>query len=171
MAVRHKCFISYHFSDKEALDLFYTDFEGDFIHRSKPIAEDIINSDNQEASIGKIRELYLQDSTVTIILVGRDTWSRKFVDWEVQASLHIPKNGSPNGLLAIQLWESHKTLPKRVELNVNSGYAKYYKYPSSTAVLAKMVDEAWHTRTDLADKIVNPVERLQQDLPGSSGNN
>ena len=32
----------------------------------------------------KIRDNYLQDSTVTVVLVGAHTWQRKFVDWEIR---------------------------------------------------------------------------------------
>ena len=35
----------------------------------------------------RVRDDYLSDSTVTVVLVGKDTWRRKHVDWEIAATL------------------------------------------------------------------------------------
>jgi hypothetical protein len=160
MSVRHKCFISFHKADQRAVDEFCAQFEGSFIRRGIVMDEDIIDSNDTDYVMRRIRELYLQDSTVTIVLIGKCTWARRFVDWEIQASLRNPSNGYPNGLVAIQLWDSYKTLPNRVQLNVESGYAKFYKYPTSTNSLSNMVEEAWNARFDLQNLIVNPRERF-----------
>lgn len=161
MAVRHKCFLSFHNADSGAVDTFVEKFEGAFIRRGIVMEQDIIDSDNTDYVMQRIRQLYLQDSTVTIVLIGKCTWARRFVDWEVQASLRQPRNGPPpNGLVAIQLWESYQRLPNRVNLNVSAGYASYYKYPSSTRALSSMIDEAFDARTSLAHQIENPRERF-----------
>jgi len=157
----HKCFISYHAADKKAVDDFCENFGGSFIRRGIQMEDDIIDSNNTNYVMQRIRQLYLQDSTVTIVLIGRCTWARRFVDWEVQASLRQPKDGYPNGLLAIQLWESYTTLPIRVKLNVDSGYAKFYKYPTSSTNLSNMIDEAWNARFDKANLIINPRDRFR----------
>ena len=155
----HKCFISYHADDKKAVEDFCDKFSGSFIHRGIKMEDDIIDSNNTDYVMKRIRELYLQDSTVTIVLIGKCTWARRFVDWEVQASLRNPSNGYPNGLVAIQLWDSYKTLPNRVNHNVDSGYAKFYKYPSSTNSLSNIIDEAFDARFDKDGLIVNPRDR------------
>lgn len=157
---KHKCFISYHEADKKAVDDFCETFSGTFIRRGITMEDDIIDSDNTDYVMQRIRELYLQDSTVTIVLIGKCTWARKFVDWEVQSSLRQSKNApSPNGLVAIQLWESYKTLPDRVLSNVNSEYASFYKYPANGGILSNIIDSAFNARTNKADSIVNPRER------------
>jgi len=160
MSIRHKCFISYHKADQKAVNDFCDQFEGSFIKRGIVMEDDIIDSNDTDYVMRRIRELYLQDSTVTIVLIGKCTWARRFVDWEVQASLRNPRDGYPNGLVAIQLWESYKSLPNRVQLNVESGYSKFYKYPSSTTALSNIVEEAWNARFNLQDLIVNPRERF-----------
>jgi hypothetical protein len=160
MTVRHKCFIAYHKADQNAVNDFCDKFSGSFIKRGITMEEDIIDSNDTDYVMRRIRELYLKDSTVTIVLVGKCTWARRFVDWEVQSSLRNPRDGYPNGLVAIQLWDSYKTLPNRVNLNVESGYSKFYKYPASTDVLSKIVEEAWEARYNLQDLIVNPRERF-----------
>lgn len=159
----HKCFISYHAADKKAVDDFCEKFNGSFIRRGIKMEDDIINSNNTDYVMKRIRELYLKDSTVTLVLIGKCTWARRFVDWEVQACLRQPQDGHPNGLVAIQLWESYKTLPNRVKLNVNSEYAKFYTYPESSLNLSLMIDEAWNARFNKASLIVNPRERFSNN--------
>lgn len=159
----HKCFISYHKADKNAVDEFCDKFSGSFIYRGIQMEEDIIDSDNTDYVMQRIRQLYLQDSTVTIVLIGKCTWARRFVDWEVQASLRQPKDGYPNGLLAIQLWESYNSLPNRVDINVDSGYAKLYKYPKSSTGLSNIIDRAWNARSDGANLIDNPRARFSNN--------
>jgi hypothetical protein len=155
----HKCFISYHAADKNAVDEFCEKFSGSFIRRGVKMEEDIIDSSNTDYVMRRIRELYLQDSTVTIVLIGKCTWARRFVDWEVQASLRQPEDGYPNGLVAIQLWESYTSLPERVNLNVESGYSIFYKYPKTSTSLANMIDEAWEARFNKTNLIKNPRDR------------
>lgn len=164
MPVRHKCFISYNSADKVAVDKFCSDFEGAFIRRGIEMEEDIINSTNTDYVMQRIRNLYLKDSTVTIVLVGKCTWARRFVDWEIQSSLRQSASGpGPNGLVAIQLWESYKTLPERAKSNFDSGYAKFYKYPSSTQALSNIIDEAFAARSSKSNLIVNPRERFSNN--------
>ena len=156
----HKCFISYNAADKAAVDTFCEKFSGTFIRRGLTMEDDIIDSTNTDYVMQRIRSLYLKDSTVTIVLVGKCTWARRFVDWEVQASLRNPSDGYPNGVVAIQLWESYKTLPKRVQSNVDSGYCKFYMYPKSSTTLKNMINEAFNARFDKQDLIVNPRDRF-----------
>lgn len=159
----HKCFLSYNAADKDAVDDFVSKFSGSFIRRGLKMEDDIIDSNNTGYVMRRIRELYLKDSTVTIVLIGKCTWARRFVDWEVQASLRNPENGCPNGLVAIQLWESYKTLPNRVQLNVDSGYSAFYKYPSSSKSLENIIDEAWDARLDKQNFIENPRDRFSNN--------
>ena len=45
--------------------------------------QDIIDIDNTDYVMRRIRELYLKDSTVTIVLIGKCTWARRSIDWEI----------------------------------------------------------------------------------------
>jgi len=163
MTQKRKCFVSYHKSDKAAVDDFIEKFGSRFIRRGMEMTDDIINSNNTDYVMKRIRELYLDDSTVTLVLIGRCTWARRYVDWEIQASLRQPANGLPNGLVAIQLGESYTTLPNRVSLNVKSGYSKFYKYPKSQSGFDSMIEEAFESRTSLASKIDNPRDRFSNN--------
>ncbi len=95
----HKTFISYHHdNDQDLKDQIIAEFGGqDFIDKS--VHDGDIDTDNTEETImRKIREDYLSDSTVTLVIVGTETAQRPFVNSEIQASLW---GTNPNGLLAI----------------------------------------------------------------------
>jgi len=63
----------------------------------------------------RIREEKLQDSTVTIVLVGNCTNSRRYVDWKIKAWLQQGQS-IPNGLIAINLsyMRSKGNVPQRL---------------------------------------------------------
>jgi hypothetical protein len=163
LSVKHRCFISYDNVDQESVDKFCDKFEGSFIRRGIAMEQAKIDSDDLNYVMRRIRELYLLDSTVTIVLIGKCTWARKFVDWEIQASLRQSQNGLPNGLVAIQLMESFTKLPERVKLNVASGYSKFYKYPSNTKAISEIIEEAFDARIFSADNINNPRDRYSNN--------
>lgn len=146
--IRRKCFISHYHADAAQVDRFITQFgPSHFIKRGVTMPEDVIDSNNVDYVIRRIRELYVKDSTVTIVLIGQCTWARKFVDWEVQASLRRPQDG----LLAILLDRSRRpALPNRVQLNRDSGYANYHYYPLTASVLGDWIDDAYSARTTKA---------------------
>ena len=102
--VRRKCFVSYHHDDLAQVDGFMSRFgPRNFIKRGITLPQEVINSNSTDYVLRRIRELYVRDSTVTIVLIGQCTWARRFVDWEIQASLRRPANGLPNGLIGILL--------------------------------------------------------------------
>lgn len=85
----HKVLISYHhYNDqdyKDALVKMACQHEV-FIDRSVD-TEDIDDSLPDERIREIIRDEYLRDSTVTIVLGGEDTKRRKHVDWEIYSSM------------------------------------------------------------------------------------
>ena len=163
---RHKCFISYHHDDETEVQAFIEEFDHDgdvLISRGigASMPGDVIDSNNDDYIKSRIRSLYLGDSTVTIVMLGRCTWSRRFVDWEVAGSLRNTATSNRNGLMAITLPSvadlDGRRLPARVDDNVNGevGFARWWKYPTSTSGLASMIDGAFEARTEKADFVVN----------------
>lgn len=163
---RHKTFISYHHADEAEVSSFINYFDHDhdvLISRGigASMAGDVINSTNSDYIKSRIRELYLRDSTVTLVLVGAETWGRRFVDWEIAASLRNTSTSSRNGLLAITLPSvaelPGRQPPARVSDNVDAddGYARWMKYPATTASLASMIDDAFSRRTSHANVVDN----------------
>lgn len=152
--VRHKVFVSYHAADAVEVVNFIEKYDDVFIARAIGMEEDgsdIIDSTNVDYIRRTIREKYLKDSTVTMVLVGQCTWARKFVDWEIYSSLR--SNPTPNGLLAVQLpsTPSSTIAPSRLTLNRpkpgEDGYAEYYVAPSSADALRREIQTAFDART------------------------
>lgn len=164
---RHKAFISYHSDDIVEVEKFINEFDEKhniFISRAVGTGVDpsIINSNNPEYVMQRIRELYLKDSTVTIVLIGKCTWARRYIDWEIQSSL---RNGStiiPNGLFGIVLpsAKNDPKAPKRLNRNLNSRYSKWYYYPKSKSGLIEMIEEAFEARQNKQNLIDNPRDRF-----------
>lgn len=50
-----------------------------------------------------IRDEYLRDSTVTIVLVGTETKRRKHIDWEIYSSMYDGAVNKKSGILVINL--------------------------------------------------------------------
>jgi hypothetical protein len=160
--IRRKCFVSYHHDDLTEVDRFIDRFgPGNFIKRGITLPEEVINSQDPDYVMRRVRELYIRDSTVAIVLVGRCTWARRFVDWEIQASLRQPANGLPNGLLGILLDKRIRpSLPPRFELNRESGYAKYHYYPANVSSLEEWIEDAYWARERRSRLIRNPRDRF-----------
>ena len=83
-----KVFISYFKEDKIEVDEFIYNFRNVFIPKvlGANDNDDFINSSNTDYVMQHIREKYLQDSTVTIVLLGSCTHSRRYVDLEIKSS-------------------------------------------------------------------------------------
>jgi MTH538 TIR-like domain (DUF1863) len=163
--VRRKCFVSYHHADIAAVDRFIERFgPRNFIKRGITLPDEVVNSVNTRYVMRRVRELYLRDSTVTIVLLGRCTWARRFVDWEIQASLRRAVDSLPNGLLGILLDSSTRPpLPPRFKLNRDTGYARYHYFPHKTATLEAWIEDAYRARAERAHQIKNPRDRFMHN--------
>lgn len=165
---RHKVFVAHHGNDNDAVAEFvsrFDDLEDSFIKRAILMPDDVIKSKDDEYVIRQIREKFLSDTTVTLVMIGRCTWSRQFVDWEVQASLRQPAGGKPNGLLAVLLeaGATEGNLPARVKTNVATGYAKFYSRPTHGYELNAWIEDAFQARDARANLIKNGAPRKQGD--------
>ena len=101
----HKVFISYHHANdqwaKNPLQ-YWADQHRLFIDVSVDTRD--INEGLPTETIRKvIRDDYLRDSSVTIVLVGTETRGRKHVDWEIYSSMFDGRINKRSGLLVIQL--------------------------------------------------------------------
>lgn len=160
-----KVFVSYYHGDQQEVNKFVNDFSNVCIFKTVGVKEGdfTFDSNNPQYIMRKIREDKLEDSTVTIVLVGSCTHSRRYVDWEVKASLQCGQS-LPNGLIAINLpyMGSKGLLPPRVEENISknsnkqdTGTARYYTYPSSNEQLEAWIEDAYNARTQRAHLIKN----------------
>jgi hypothetical protein len=171
--VRHKVFLSYHHDDQAEVRSFCKTFDDErevFIAGALGVdmEQDIIDSDGTEYGMIRIRELYLKDSTVTIVLIGKCTRTRRYVDWEIKASLRHGPKVTPNGLLGIKLLSYKKNgYPDRLNKNLKQDatqadcYARVMDYPKTKDVLESAIKDAFQARTSRAQLIVNPRERFR----------
>ena len=101
---RHKIFLSYyHDEDQWYKDYFLHFMREDIVDRS--VGDGDIDSDDIKVETTRqyIRDDFIADATVTIVLIGSCTWQRKFVDWEIGSSLRATKKNPRCGLLGIVL--------------------------------------------------------------------
>jgi hypothetical protein len=103
----------------------------------------------------KIREEYLKDSTVTVVLIGCQTWQRKHVDWEIGSSIRNTSNNPRSGLLGIFL-PTHPdygcrefypyTIPPRLYYNQDCGFAQLYHWNTDPYVVQAWIHKAFEDR-------------------------
>ena len=100
---RHKVFVSFHHDDQIYKDWFVTVMKDDIVDKSVEDGDiDDLNI-RTETLRQKIRDNFIADATVTVVLIGPCTWQRKHVDWEIGSSLRDTKLNSRCGLLGIWL--------------------------------------------------------------------
>lgn len=167
-STKHKVFVSFHNTDeydrKNFENTFSTDVET-FVSRS--VQDGDIDSTNKTDTMRQaIRDRFISQSSVTIVLIGTDTWKRKHVDWEIGYSVKKTSQNTRSGLIGILLpnyqscpsWQCTKAytengvqytpcnIPPRLYDNVLTGYAKIYSYPSSHQELKTWIHDAFLAR-------------------------
>lgn len=168
---RRKVFISHFKADRTEVDAFIDNF-GNQKKVFTPFVlgandnDDFINSTNTDYVMGQIRKKYLQDTTVTIVLIGSCTHSRRYVDWEIKSSLTQGKS-LPNGLIGILLHSQGESAhpPQRIKDNwekeEENCYARYRPYPSNITQLGAWIDDAYNARTSRAHLIHNSQDMMK----------
>lgn len=169
--IKRRVFISHFRGDTREVDAFI-DYFGNQEGVFTPYVlgandnDDFINSTNTDYVMTQIRARYLRDTTVTIVLVGHCTHSRRYVDWEIKSSLRQGEY-TPNGLMGIILPSkgSNAYLPPRLEANWTNGhvdcYARYWIYPRSVAELGQWIEDAYSARTTRAHLITNTQDMMR----------
>lgn len=110
----HKCFISFKSDDMHYKKYIQNYLDIDMIDKS---LNEPIQSVNKDYIMRKIREDYLQDSTVTIHLIGEYSaensyLNQNYIKRELQASLSNTSAGTRNGILGVVLPEVYDKIYK-----------------------------------------------------------
>lgn len=157
---KRRVFVAYHHhADQGSVDRFIERFSADLEVFTDSSLERAADSDDVEYLNQVCREA-IAGTSVTIVLIGRETARRKFVDWEIRDTLYR-KHGLV-GILRGGLADSEASVPDRLKDNINSGYSKYYRYPSDAPKLRAMIDEAYNAP---ASKIDNSRPKRQRNGP------
>lgn len=126
---RRNVFISYHHANDQgyygALSGILTDVYGCIADNS---LERSVDSDDAEYVMRRIRENHVTGTSCTLVLCGSDTPWRKYVDWEIKATLD-----KVHGLVAIPLptvtiRDGLALVPDRLHDNIASGYAQWVSW-------------------------------------------
>lgn len=123
--VRRRIFVSYHHGGDQK---YYEDFSSVFHEKYDLIYDNSlerrIDSENVEYVLQRIRNTCIEGSSCTIILCGLETPWRKYVDWEIKATLDME-----HGLVGINLPSNqcnsngNYVVPARLHDNIQTKYA------------------------------------------------
>ena len=176
MAV-HKVFVSYHHDndqwDREQFEALFSDYYRVFITKSVQIG-DIDPNIDVDTVRRKIREDYLGDSSVTVVLVGKETWQRKHVDWEIGASIRHTKLNPRSGVIGIflpdhpdfgrQQYDPY-VIPPRLHQNADCGFATLHHWSNDPRSVAAWIEAAFRRRFQLNPD--NSYPSFQQNRSGA----
>lgn len=151
----HNVFVSYH----HALDEKYKElFELRFGLVFRTMVPGSVSDGDIDVSLPtdtirqKIRDEYLRDTSVTVVLVGEQTWQRKHVDWEIASSIRDTKANPRSGLLGILLPTyprrdvtkyNRRTIPPRLDDNIQCGFAAIYNWSDDAATVEDWIHQAY----------------------------
>lgn len=161
MTQRHKVFVSYHHTNdqryRDQFEELFTNVYDIMVSKSVQIGDISVNL-KTETIRQKIRDEYLRDSTVTVVLIGSETWKRKHVDWEISSSIRETKNSSRSGLIGIVLPSyprtntskyNRYTIPPRLHDNIVCSFASIHNWSNDPSVVQKWIHEAFSRRNEI----------------------
>ncbi|WP_245284477.1 TIR domain-containing protein [Bradyrhizobium sp. th.b2] len=162
---RRRVFVSYHHRGDQ---LYYEEFSKVFHDGFEAITDNSLERRIDSADFGYImrciRENHLKGSSCTIVLCGRDTPKRKYVDWEIEASLDQSMGLIAVLLPTLEVFSNGGTAkPDRLQDNIDSGYAEWvwwHNLRSNPALLATIVERVNSKSSRL---IINARRRMDRN--------
>lgn len=136
----HKTFISYHHANEQELkdEIIELGSGDDFVDKSVSDG-DIDTNLSEETIMRKIREDFIGDSTVVVVLIGEETAQRPFINSEIQAALW----GKSTGLVGVvrdDLYDRLYTSTTCTNAECNCGISlrtQTYEYGSKVPFLVR----------------------------------
>jgi hypothetical protein len=152
-------FVSFHQRDELEASVFCRRFDQYFnqirtlgAHELGDEYAERIKSGDSDYVMRQIREKKIAGTSCTVVLIGKCTWARRYIDWEIAATLRNNADDPRGGLIAVQLPSAQQygwsTLPDRLSMNISSidgvdtGYARYYSPAPSDDSIARWVEDA-----------------------------
>ncbi len=146
-ATKRKVFISYHHDgDQPYYDAFTKIFSDTYDVIQDNSVDRRVDSDDPEYVMRRIRDNYITGSSCTMVLCGAETPWRKYVDWEIKATLD-----KEHGLIGVNLPNSLRnstggaTVPDRLYENITTGFALWLQWNdllAGPAYLKARIEEA-----------------------------
>ena len=164
-SVKRKVFVSYHHRcDQVWYDRFSSVFASGYELLYDNSLQRKVDSESTSYVDRHIREENIRGTSITIVLCGADTWKRKYVDWEIYATLH-----HKHALLGIQL-PTTPTLangdiivPERFATNWRTGYAYLVGWTEDPLQLKSAIEIAV-MKSQLKAAINNSMHKMQRNL-------
>jgi len=168
-----KCYLVYSSADADEAARFVEVFDSQhaflLFHAESGVDQEIANCFGRHEVLKKIRERWLRDSIITIVLIGASDSSPEKIDLEIAASLYEDASCHRSGLLGISLPSAAKAamrMPPRFADNWahGTGYARWYRYPEDAAALESMIADALDARATRADLVNNQRPLMESVL-------
>ena len=162
------CFISYHHNNDQD---YLTELRE--VVKSMKVSDYSLKNDighlTNETIYNKVRNK-MRTCSVTVIIIGERTGHRKWIDWEIWASLRgynhptdRKKSFKPNGLLAIFLPGNNHSIPERLQDNIDSEYAVCMRWRNLERDFESKVNYAYWKRNNAKEKIRNNRQRQESN--------
>ena len=171
---KRKVFLSYSRFDRAEVEAFIFRWAtGERVFIPKVVGafdNDVIGSSDPEYVMSQIRQRYIGDSSVTIVLVGSCTHGRRYIDWEIKSSLRQGAVYAANGLAGIILPSRGTSthLPPRLAANWNAQsancYARYWIAPTTADEIRFIIEDAYAARTTRAHLIQNSADMMKYNV-------
>lgn len=138
-----RIFVSYHHRrDQAYADRFARLFDDTYAAVTDRSLDVAIDSDDCDYVYQRIRDDFITGTSCTVVLCGIDTYNRKYVDWEIKATLD-----KQHGLLGVLL-PTHRasngafTVPDRLYDNIQTGYAHWSVWSENTLAMLDAINVA-----------------------------
>lgn len=161
MTKRHNVFISYHHDNDEYYKERFEELFDEIydVLETKAVSDGDIDPNLKTETIRqKIRDEFIRSATVTVVLIGSETWKRKHVDWEISSSIKNTKFNSRTGLIGIILPTyprqdktkySRYTIPPRLWDNIDCGFASIHNWSDDPNDVQDWIHEAFLKRNTI----------------------
>ncbi len=156
-------FVSYsHRLDQDDADWFRNTF-GDVNHPDRMVFSDrsLENQNLSYLSDETIKDNYIRpkirNSSVTIVLIGKDTGSRWWIDWEIYYSMLKTSNNERNGIIGILLPNKEHNIPQRIQ--DNRDYCYVVDMPRTKQDLERLIEAACKRRFLVTPNFDSPLRK------------
>ena len=102
-------FLSFHQRDELEASIFCRRFDQYFnqirtlgAHELGDEYAERIHSGDSDYVMRQIREKKIAGTSCTVVLIGKCTWARRYIDWEIAATLRNNADDPRGGLIAVQ---------------------------------------------------------------------
>lgn len=159
---KHKVFISYYHDDDQIYKDYLCDnlnFDSELFVDYSVRDGDIDDTNKSDETIRReIRDDYIADATVLLLLCGPNTKKRKYIDWELHAAMYDTENNPKMGIIVINLPRSNnnvRAVTEREKEIVSPGsywvtYSKREEYENHyPSVPSRIIDSLVNCHSDI----------------------